>query len=394
MNKRSYWIQRVEEAHERKSLVWLSGVRRSGKTTLTKSLHNPEYFDCELPKVRELLSSPEDFWHARDPSNTIVLDEIHRLVDPAETLKIAADHFPKLRVVATGSSTLSAKRKFRDTLTGRKEEIWLTPAPVSELDVFFQHIDQVNLQKRALQGGLPPFLLAPKIRDEDFLEWMDSYWAKDIQELFVVDKKTAFTTFAQLILRQSGEFFQATSFAGPCEVSRQTIIHYLEILETTLLAHAVRPFTSGSAAEIKSLPKVYAFDSGFVSWAKGWESVTNENKGPLLEHLTLCELQAHWNRSSIFYWRNKAKNEVDFILKPGRGSAVHAIECKSQASRFQSGGMKAFRRLFPDGKNVLVTFDALQREDRILDSFPVVVLPVHLLAKELSEGFELPKGAT
>ena len=53
-------------------------------------------------------------------NSLIVLDEIHRLENPSEVLKIAADHFPHLRVLATGSSTLAARRKFRYTLTGRK----------------------------------------------------------------------------------------------------------------------------------------------------------------------------------------------------------------------------------------------------------------------------------
>ncbi len=387
MSKRTYWIQRIEDALQKKSLVWLSGVRRAGKTTLAKSLQNVDYFDCELPRVRELLSDPEGFWRSQSGLKTIVLDEIQRLSDPAEILKIGTDHFPSLKIVATGSSTLSAKRKFRDTLTGRKVEIWLTPILVSELNEFAETNDLLNLQKRALHGGLPPMFLAHKLSDYDYLEWMDSYWAKDIQELFVVDKKTAFTTFVQLILRQSGELFQATSFAGPCEVSRQTILNYLEILETTLIAHAVRPYTSGTAAELKSQPKVYAFDSGFVGWARGWDSINSENKGPLLEHLVLCELEAHFSRNSIFYWRNKAKNEVDFIIKPGRGPVVHAIECKSQASKFESNGVKAFRKLFCEGKNILVTFDATQREERYIDAVSVIVLPIHLLAIELGGKF-------
>jgi len=48
-------------------------------------------------------------------------------------LKIAADHFPETRVIATGSSTLEASAKFRDTLTGRRETVWLTPMIAADL---------------------------------------------------------------------------------------------------------------------------------------------------------------------------------------------------------------------------------------------------------------------
>ncbi len=64
----------------------------------------------------------------------IVLDEIHRLQSPSELLKIAADHYPRMYVVATGSSTLGASKKFRDTLAGRKRDLWLTPMCLPDLD--------------------------------------------------------------------------------------------------------------------------------------------------------------------------------------------------------------------------------------------------------------------
>lgn len=57
------------------------------------------------------------------PCAKVVLDEIHRLANPSEVLKIAADHFPRVRVIATDTSTLAAKDKFNDTLAGRKREV-------------------------------------------------------------------------------------------------------------------------------------------------------------------------------------------------------------------------------------------------------------------------------
>ncbi len=56
-----------------------------------------------------------------------MLDEIHRLDNPSELLKIAADHFPKTKILATGSSSLTASAKFKDTLAGRKAEIVAAP---------------------------------------------------------------------------------------------------------------------------------------------------------------------------------------------------------------------------------------------------------------------------
>ena len=58
----------------------------------------------------------------------VVLDKVHQLQNPSEVLKIAADHFNQIKVIAMGSSTLEVKRKFSHTLTGRKHTVHLLPS--------------------------------------------------------------------------------------------------------------------------------------------------------------------------------------------------------------------------------------------------------------------------
>ena len=220
MIKRTFWLAGIEAAWKRRPVVWLSGVRRSGKTVLSRSLPLIEYFDCELPRVRRELEDPEAFLR-RLEGRRVVLDEIHRLPNPSELLKIAADHFPTTRVLATGSSTLEASRKFRDTLSGRKTEIRLTPIMTADLHDFGNE----DLEQRLARGGLPPFFLSPDPQESDFQEWMDSYWAKDVQELFRLERPVAFKRFLELLLVNSGGIFEATAYAGPCEISRPTVTH-------------------------------------------------------------------------------------------------------------------------------------------------------------------------
>jgi predicted AAA+ superfamily ATPase len=124
---RSHWLGVLARAFEARPLVWLAGVRRACKTTLARQLPKVRYFDCELLRVRRSLEEPELFWRDQQADGVIVLDEVHRLPNPSEGLKVAVDHFPKLRVLATGTSTLAARDKFRDTLAGRKREVWLPP---------------------------------------------------------------------------------------------------------------------------------------------------------------------------------------------------------------------------------------------------------------------------
>ncbi|MFQ5729482.1 MAG: AAA family ATPase [Waddliaceae bacterium] len=190
MIRREYWIKRLEQAWKKRSIIWLAGVRRVGKTCLCQSLDDIEYFDCELPRTRRLLEDPEAFLRSVD-GKRIVLDEIHRLDNPSELLKIAADHYISTKVIATGSSTLGASKKFRDTLTGRKTRIHLTPMLFRELEDF----DGRDLQFRLLHGGLPPFFLEEELPEGDYQEWLSAYWAKDVQELFRLEKRHSFIKF-------------------------------------------------------------------------------------------------------------------------------------------------------------------------------------------------------
>ena len=72
---------------------------------------------------------------------------------------------------------------------------------------------------------------------------MDAYWAKDIQELFRLERRQSFQKFAELLMAQSGGIFEATKFTRPCKVGRTTIANYLAVLEATFVAHVIRPYS-------------------------------------------------------------------------------------------------------------------------------------------------------
>jgi len=351
MVNRVFWTEKIEQAWKGRNVLWLSGVRRVGKTFLCKGLSEAEYFDCELPRTRRIMEDSQSFLDELR-GRTIILDEIHRLGNPSEILKIAADHYPDIRVLATGSSTLGASAKFRDTLTGRKVELWLTPMISEDLKCFCR----TELKHRFLYGGLPPFFLSKEFPEREFQEWMDAYWAKDIQELFRLERRYSFLKFAELLMAQSGGIFEASRFAAPCEVSRTTISNYLSVLEATFAVQVVRPFSSHRPTEIVSSPKVYAFDTGFMCYWRGWHELRQEDYGHLWEHFVLNEMNARLQTRRLFYWRDKRGHEIDFLLI--RQNNPTAIECKWSSSEFDPTNLKAFRRQYPEGENFVVSSDA------------------------------------
>jgi len=351
MVHRRFWLNLLGRAWKERSVVWLAGVRRVGKTWLCQDLPEVEYFDCELPRVRRMMLDPESFLGGLR-GKRIVLDEIHRLQNPSELLKIAADYHSRTHIVATGSSTLGASKKFSDTLAGRKRDLWLTPMCLLDM----HDANQTDLKHRFLRGGLPPFFLPEKHPERDFQEWMDAYWAKDIQELFRLERRDSFQRFTELVMAQSGGIFEATQFARPCEVSRPTIANYLRVLEATFVAHVVRPFSTRRPTEIVAAPKVYGFDTGFICYYRGWQDLRDDDLGTLWEHFVLNEIMARSQTREVFYWRDKRGHEVVFVIATHRKRPV-AIECKWSANNFDPTNVVAFRHQHPEGDNIVLAHD-------------------------------------
>jgi len=373
-------LEQIETAWKERTIVWLAGVRRVGKTVLSQLLPHTEYYDCELPRTRRLLEDPQGFL-SEVRGKRIVLDEIHRLMNPSQLLKIASDHYKDVKILATGSSTLGVSAKFRDTLTGRKRTVWLTPMVTADLVAF----NRDDLAYRLLRGGLPPFFLSETIPEADFQEWVDSYWAKDVQELFRLERRASFQKLFELIFTQSGDIFEATRFTAPCEISRQTVANYLKVLEATLVAHVVRPFSTHRSTEIVSAPKVYAFDTGFVCYLRGWDALRREDLGALWEHFVLNELHAHLQTREINYWRDKNKHEIDFVYRR-RGRPPDAVECKWSAGEFDPRNLLAFRRQYPKGRNWVVATDVERSYSRHHKGVDVLYVNLATLVGQFTDG--------
>lgn len=347
---REFWTNRITDAWRDAPIVWLCGVRRCGKTTLAESLGIEQimYVNCDLPIVEDMVRDPQLFFRTCEKA-IVVFDEIHQLRDPTRLLKIGADLFPHIKILATGSSTLAASSKFRDTLTGRKRTVHLVPVMWDELTAF-----GVSLTRRMFHGGLPPALLANTKSPGFFREWLDSFFARDIQRLFGFRDMNRFNSFVEYMLRQSGGQFESSRTATALGITRPTVESHLRALEITNAVTLLRPFHGNGQNEIVKMPKVYAFDTGFVSFARGWDPLRPDDMGILWEHLVFEHLQARFPDAKVRYWRDKAGHEVDFIIERGRDE-VDAIECKWNIDAFDSLPLRTFRNYYPKGNNFLVT---------------------------------------
>ena len=88
MVNRDFWLDRISAAWSERPILWLTGVRRVGKTTLAHTIPGVSYFDCELPRVRRVIEEDPEGFLEQGFSGPLVLDEVHRLENPSEILKI------------------------------------------------------------------------------------------------------------------------------------------------------------------------------------------------------------------------------------------------------------------------------------------------------------------
>ena len=352
MVERPHWEKRIEDAWKEAPIDWLSGVRRSGKTTLAQSLKSPKevlYVNCDLPVTEDRVRDPELFFQSCEKP-IVVFDEIHQLRDPSRLLKVGADLFPKLKILATGSSTLAASKKFRDTLTGRKRLVHLLPILWKELEMF----SCKDVSRRLFQGGLPPALLSDSKNPSFYREWLDSFFARDIQKLFSFRDADKFNSLFEYLLRQSGGQMETARAAAELKISRLTVENHLRALEITHAVSIIRPFFGGGQKEIIKMPKIYGFDTGFITFIRGWDPLRPQDHGILWEHLVLEYLQSVLPNETIRYWRDKAGREVDFVLARRRDQ-VDVIECKWNPADFDPSALKVFRSYYPKGENYIVS---------------------------------------
>ena len=125
-------------------------------------------------------------------------------------------------------------------------------------------------------------------------------------------------------------------------------------MQTAHAVHLLRPFHGGGKREIVSRPKCYAFDTGFVTFEKGWESIRDDDRGLLWEHLVLDALRFRHADGDVFYWQDKSRREVDFVIRRER-DRLDVVECEINPGKFSPVAVDAFRGLYPKGDNYIVS---------------------------------------
>lgn len=371
--------QKILRNIDKKEVIFLLGTRQTGKTTLTKlvsqeSNYNDNqifFFDFEDKEYRALFNlkdagvkTLQNILHVEgiDTSvkNLLILDEIQHLDDPSNFLKLLHDHFPHIKVIATGSSSLSIKSKFSDSLAGRKLVYHVEPLSFDEFLVFkgeekllkikelffheknkqsIKHI--INSQHQRflslfneylIFGGYPEVVLIDDKKEKvnKLYSIADSYIKKDIRDIAQIKNIDAYNNLLIYVSINTGNLANISSIATAIKVSPATVSKYLNLLKETFIIDEVPPFFLNKNKEVSKNKKLYYKDNGIRNLQlKNFNGTDlRMDAGILYENHVFNVLS---NNPDIlinnYFYRTQSKTEIDFISETEQ--CIQLIEVKS-----------------------------------------------------------------
>jgi uncharacterized protein len=327
-------------------MVFVTGARQTGKTTLSKMLYERyDYLNQDVAADRLNINSMS--WDRR--RDLIIFDELHKKRGWKSWLKGVFDsEGVRPRLLVTGSAKLDTYRKVGDSLAGRFLSHRLHPLDVKELRE--QSPPAETLDRLMRIGGFPePFL---KGSEQYYKRWrrshLDIILRQDILDLEVVRDIQSIETLVELLRHRVGSPVSFSSLARDLERDAKTVKRWLAILETLYVVFRVAPYHKNIARSLLKEPRYYFYDTGQVC----------DDQGARLENLVAAALRKELDRvedsfgdtTDLHYLRTKDGNEIDFlVLVSGKPRAL--IEVKSSDSA-PSRHFGRFAPVFPGADQV------------------------------------------
>ncbi len=350
-----------------KKMVFLSGPRQVGKTTLAQSLSATwpklQYFNYDSDEHRSLVLKKQ--WDRS--SDLVVFDEIHKHPKWKTFLKGVYDVEKRPpRILVTGSARLDVFRRGGDSLAGRYFLHRLHPFSVAELKSQFS--PEEILEKLMRFGGFPePFLSGS---EEESKKWRKSHLERivreDIQDLDPVDNIRSLLLLIDLLRERVGSLISYASLAGDLQVSPHTVRRWIEVLERMYVVFVVMPHHRNLARALLKSSKVYFYDTGAVRGDDG-ARLENAVAACLKKRVDFLE-DTRGEDMRLHFLRDKEKREIDFvILKDNKVDSL--IEVKWADARL-SPSLAYYHRLLRPRESVQLVH-ALP-ESRTIDGIPVV----------------------
>ncbi|WP_255713604.1 ATP-binding protein [Dyadobacter chenwenxiniae] len=324
----------------RRQITVLTGMRRTGKTSLVKQLLSQSdipqkhYFDLERIDTRVLFAEPnyETIIYALTQRGTdftkkvlIAIDEIQLVPNLPSVLKYLYDTYD-VKFIVTGSSAYYMKNQFSESLAGRKKIFEIFPLNFGELLSFNnvkavtldfdQSARYVNAEYERLKmyydsyinfGGFPEVVLADSVAEKKDLisDILSSYINFDLALLSNIRDPTNLFKLIKLLSVRIGTKLDVSKLTSLIGITRPTAENYLDLLEKSYLIKTIPVLSTSPDREIVKAKKVYFLDNGIASLSGELGS------GSKFENAVFNQLL---HKGEVAYYQLKTGREIDFIV--------------------------------------------------------------------------------
>jgi uncharacterized protein len=339
MIKRNKYIKYWQKLSASKEMIFLSGPRQSGKTTLAEkmigsSFSNLSYFNYDFIESKKILRENPYFFEKVDRKDTslplVIFDEIHKHDKWKNYLKGIYDKFhEQYQFLVSGSGRLDTFQKSGDSLAGRYFMFHLYPLTLGELgnsylspDDFLKDPIVIPVFKKErwdlwntidkFSGFPEPFMQGKKLF---FNRWYKTYSRQllyeDIRDISEIRKIDSLVSLFSILPSKIGSPVSINNLAMDIGISFNTISDWLTVFDRFFLSFSLSPWTFRIARAIKKEKKIYLMNPAII-----------EDNGSRMENIVAIELSRAtqlWSDMgfgdfNLHYIRNKEKQEVDFLI--------------------------------------------------------------------------------
>jgi uncharacterized protein len=393
--ERQKYLAEIRRYLKTGEIIVLSGVRRSGKTTLLYQAvrllitttrvpaKNILFLNCDEPAIAgrkgALAEAVDTYRREIAPQGTIwlIFDEVQAVEDWEREIKSLYDRKAG-RIILSGSSSYLLEPQVGTLLSGRYFTIPVYPLDFCEYLRFHAIIPSKDKAKRADQkyeitsklrqylheGGFPVVVLQPDERTkQDYLRaYYDSIVYRDIVRTNVVRNQKALASLLHYLFTNIASPYSYRRLTEMLGTDIGTVRDYIHFASLAKILFEVQAFAYSLPAQARQNKKIYCIDTGLRNAVSFRFS---EDEGKLAENLVFLELMR--SGDTPFYW--KGTREVDFVTSsPGKTlTAINVCYCDEIPNR-EYEGLKEFAGEFGRkvGRLLILTKDYEEKKGEII----------------------------
>ncbi|MCA0403775.1 MAG: ATP-binding protein [Proteobacteria bacterium] len=347
-------------------IVYLTGPRQAGKTTLTKIIAQNGGFEYISFDNQTILQSAQN-----DPigfinsfhNKKVVLDEFQYVPELISAIKHASDNLPsnvKGKFLLTGSADIFRSGKTQEALPGHMARLELYPLSLAEkyetdyniIDLLcneYFNLNNLTLVTRAdlanliLAGGYPEVQdKSPRAKQIWYKSYIEGRLFKDFETLYHAkgDYRSKLEALIPYLAGISGNLLKYANISNDLVEDDKLVKAYIEVLELMFIIKRVPAYLKNKAKrQAITMPKLQTIDTGLACSLLGIKNeeqlLNSSHYGGLLENLIYMELlkQNGWSKEKVelLHFRDKYQNEVDIVLERDNHQII-GVEVKASAT--------------------------------------------------------------